>query len=122
MTYMEQMVDDIIDYIKEQQIKITEENRDELQEKLNHDLWCEDSVTGNASGSYFFNSWKAKECVMEDGEKYIFDLVQDFEISSEEVAKHFLNGDWEWWDVSIRCYLLGSAIDEALDAIMEGEE
>lgn len=36
-------------------------DREGLEEKLNDDLWTNDSVTGNASGSYTFNSYTAKE-------------------------------------------------------------
>ena len=32
-------------------------NRNDLEEKLNEELWINDSVTGNASGSYTFNSY-----------------------------------------------------------------
>ena len=37
------------------------DNREGLEEYLNDSLWIEDSVTGNASGSYTFNTWKAEE-------------------------------------------------------------
>ena len=36
-------------------------DRDELEEKANDDLWVDDSVTGNASGSYTFSTWQAEE-------------------------------------------------------------
>lgn len=36
-------------------------NRDELEEKANDNLWADDSVTGNASGSYTFSIWQAEE-------------------------------------------------------------
>ena len=35
--------------------------RYDLQDKLYEDLWDEDSVTGNGSGSYTFNRWDAEE-------------------------------------------------------------
>ena len=36
---------------------------EELEEKLNDELWTEDSVTGNASGSYYCNSYRAEESI-----------------------------------------------------------
>lgn len=38
-----------------------ENDREGLVEELNNDLWIADSVTGNASGSYTFNSYEAEE-------------------------------------------------------------
>ena len=36
---------------------------DELAMLLDEELWTYDSVTGNASGSYFCNAWKAEEAI-----------------------------------------------------------
>ena len=36
-------------------------DREELEEIANDELWADDSVTGNASGSYTFSTWKAEE-------------------------------------------------------------
>lgn len=36
-------------------------NLDEYEEKLNDALWIDDSVTGNASGSYFLINMKPKK-------------------------------------------------------------
>ena len=38
-------------------------DREELEEVVNDNLWCDDSVTGNGSGSYTFNREAAKEYV-----------------------------------------------------------
>lgn len=46
--------------------------RDELEEQLNEDLWIEDSVTGNASGSYYCNAYKAEEAMCHN-----WDLLAD---------------------------------------------
>lgn len=117
--YLEAMVDDIKDYIDEN-INLDEfEDRQELEEKLNDDLWTEDSVTGNGSGSYTFDRHKSYENVEGDPDAmdYIRDLVSEFGVDAETVAEKFLDEDYEYWDVSIRCYLLGQAIGEALDQL-----
>lgn len=57
--YLEAVTSDVLDYIKEE-INLDEwkGNREGLEEKLNDELWTVDSVTGNASGSYTFNTWE----------------------------------------------------------------
>lgn len=55
--YFEAVKSDVTEYI-ENEIDFSDwtENRDGLEEELNDDLWICDSVTGNASGSYFCNT------------------------------------------------------------------
>ena len=74
-------------------------------------------ITGNGSGSYTMDSAKAKEYLMGDpnAEDYIKDCISDFGIDANTVAEHIF--DWEYWDVTIRCYLLGQAIGQALDEL-----
>lgn len=120
MTYLQQMKDDILEWIREEGTVVTEDNRDKVEEELNDRLWVEDSVTGNGSGSYTFNSMKAREYVLEDGEDYVAELIEDFCLDGETVARHLF--DWEYWDVSIRCWLLGQAIAAALDELLEEDD
>ena len=124
--YREAMKEDILEYIKDNYT--TDEIRDNLEtdrdgweQDLNDALWVEDSVTGNASGSYTFNTWKAKEYVSENMD-LLNEAMDEFCTETRTIAEHFLNEDWEWFDVSIRCYLLSSALSEALDEIEEDGE
>lgn len=114
-SYLSEMVDSIIDVFDEYEWEY--DDRDELAQQMNDDLWDDDAVTGNGSGSYYMNTQKSKERVLSAGMDYLLDAIRDFDISAEEVGKHFLNGDWEYFDVTIRCYLLGQAIGEALDKL-----
>lgn len=57
--YIEAMKEDIKEYIKNEVTLSDYSDRDELEKHLNDTLWTEDSVTGNASGSYTFNTYKA---------------------------------------------------------------
>lgn len=59
--YLEAVKEDVKNYIEENGITVNSENRDEIEEQLNDDLFCNDSVTGNGSGSYTFNTWRAEE-------------------------------------------------------------
>lgn len=45
------------------------------------------------------------------------DMANEFCVSSEEIGKHFMNEDWEWFDVSVRCYLLNECIAPALNEL-----
>lgn len=114
--YLKNMTADILDYIAEN-INISDfSDREELENYLNDTLWTADSVTGNASGSYTFNRWTAREYVL-DNMDILADMCDDFGIESAEIGEHFRSEDWEWFDVSIRCYLLGQAIAAALDEL-----
>ena len=118
--YMESITADVLEYIRttytEEEIKEKLEDRDAWEEELNNDLWAFDPVTGNASGSYTFNSWKAEEYIAHN-----LDLLAEAMAEFGDDSNALKNGA-EWCDVTIRCYLLGSAISEALDSIEEGEE
>lgn len=114
--YLEALKNDINDYINENINLEDFETKEDLEQKLNDDLWIEDSVTGNGSGSYTFNSYKAKEN-LEGNEDLVREMCQEFCIDAETIADKFLNEDYEYFDVSIRCYLLGQAISEVLEDI-----
>jgi hypothetical protein len=114
--YLEAMKNDIEEYINENINLEDYEDKDELEQYLNDELWTEDSVTGNASGSYTFNSYEAKEN-LEGNEDLVREMCQEFCIDAETIADKFLNEDYEYFDVSVRCYLLGQAIAEVLEDI-----
>ena len=115
--YRQAMYDDIKEYI-EDEVDLSEySSQDELYDALNDDLWVADSVTGNASGSYTFNAYKAKEYILGDSNAldYLKDMCDEFGTDAATIGEKFLNEDWEWFDVSIRCYLLGQVLGEVLD-------
>lgn len=115
MTYLEELKADIKSYIFDNAIELPPcEDRNEIHEYLNELLWCEDSVTGNASGSYTFSREKAKEKVLADTGT-VMDALEGLGCEAAEVGEHFLREDWEWFDVTTRCYLLDTAIYEVLD-------
>ena len=89
-------------------------NREELEEVANDELWVDDSVTGNGSGSYTFSTWKAEENLchnMDELEEACDEFGQDIGEAVKQGA--------EYCDVTIRCYLLGQAINAALDQLEE---
>lgn len=89
-------------------------DREELEEKANDELWIDDSVTGNGSGSYTFSTWKAEENICHNLDE-LEESCDEFGQDIGEVIKHGA----EYCDVTIRCYLLGQAISAALDELEE---
>ena len=88
-------------------------DRDELEEKANDELWCDDSVTGNGSGSYWFSTYKAEEALCHN-----WDILADA-ISEFGGDVDVLRQGAESCDVTIRCYLLSQAISAAIDELEE---
>lgn len=114
--YLEAMKSDIKDYIKNEVNTSDYSDREELENDLNDILWNEDSITGNASGSYTFNRADAKEYA-DNNMDLLVEACKEFGVDNETVCKKFFAEDWEYFDVTIRCYLLNQAISEALDEI-----
>lgn len=111
--YLESMKSDILDYLEENGIeKANAENREELADQLNDDLWIADSVTGNASGSYTCNAQQARDMVYRN-EDLLLEALEDFG-NDLQSYKRALESP-EYADVTIRCWLLPRAIELALD-------
>lgn len=113
--YLEAVTNDVRDYIRDE-VDLAEwkGNREGLEEKLNDDLWINDSVTGNASGSYYCNTWKAEEALSHNWD-LLAEALEEFGQDGTDVLKRGA----EAMDVTIRCYLLGQAIAEILDELDE---
>ena len=113
--YLEAVTTDVLDYIREE-IYLNEwkGRADELAEQLNDALWICDSVTGNASGSYTFNRYRAEEYLCHNWAE-LAEALEEFGCSS---INPFDKGA-EWCDVTLRCYYLGQAIAEALEELAE---
>lgn len=113
--YREAMTEDVKEWIKEN-IDLTEwtEDREGLEQQLNDDLWTEDSITGNASGSYYCNSYKAEESIAHN-----WDLLNEALDEFGQNNVNVIEKGAEWADVTIRCYLLWSVISDVLDEMEE---
>lgn len=111
--YYEAVADDVREYINDE-INLDEwrGDRDGLEQQLNDDLFVSDSVTGNASGSYYCNAWKAEEALCHNLD-LLGEALSEFGSDPENLLK---NGA-EAADVTIRCYLLSGAIAEVLDEL-----
>ncbi len=110
--YLEAVTADVLSYIEDNEIKVTTENRDEVAERLNDECFVADSVTGNASGSYTFGTWTAEENLCHNLD-LLAEALEEFGYRDVDV----LEKGAEWCDVTIRCYLLSQAIEDALDEV-----
>lgn len=95
--YLEAVKEDIKNYMKENNIT-------EVTDDLYDTLFNEDSVTGNMSGSYTFNTWEAEQNLCHNMAllKEACDMFgSDYKLDNPEAC-----------DVTIRCYILGQALEE----------
>ena len=103
--YIRNMKEDILDFIAENVIEFNS------YEDLYDDLFNEDYITGNASGSYTCSRREAMHYLLGN-----FDLISEacdaFGVSMDEIGRRFLNEEWEWIDVIVRCYLLPTVLCE----------
>ena len=113
--YRKAVIDDIRDYVRDRYMEYDDIDRDMLYEEM----FVSDEVTGNASGSYTFDSKEAQDHVY-GNEGLLKEAVREFCCDLETIVEHL--ADYEWQDVTIRCHLLSSCIDEALDGLIEDSE
>lgn len=112
--YRYNMCADILNYIREGiDLNDWRGKRHELEEALYDQLWITDSVTGNASGSYFFNAWRAEDAIAHN-----WDLLAEAMMEFGDSCNPIERGA-EWCDVTIRCYLLGECIPDVLDGLAD---
>lgn len=118
--YLDAVKTDVIDAIKydytAEEIKAGFEDREGFAEKLNDDLWAADGVTGNGSGSYTFDRLAARDYVLGDMDT-VAEALREFCVEASTIGEKFLNEDWEYLDVTARCYVLRPAIEAALDEL-----
>lgn len=111
--YLEQVTSDAKEAILEYMDEWDFSSRDELEQIATDELWANDGVTGNASGSYYCNAWKAEEAICHNWD-LLGEAIDEFGGDTD-----ILQQGAESCDVTIRCYLLGQAISAALDELEE---
>lgn len=110
--YVEALRNDIRQYIDDNDWRYDfTEGREYIESELYDDMFVADSVTGNGSGSYTFNSDEAFENLRGN-----LDLLAE----ANEMfggGVDILKSGAEACDVTIRCYLLSSALYDVLNEI-----
>ena len=112
--YLEAVTTDVKEAILEHINDWDFNDREELEEIAKDELWIDDAVTGNASGSYYCNSYSAEEALCHN-----WDLLEEAADEFEQDIDELFRAGAETADVTIRCYLLGQAISAAIDELEE---
>lgn len=111
--YLENIKEDIRQRLEDNQNKIIIENEfnnyDKLNEYLHDELRANDDITWNWSWSYTFNRFRARNN-LEGNDDLVEEMAKEFWV---DMWKH--RNDYEYLDVSIRCYLLKQAIEETTE-------
>lgn len=115
--YREAVTSDLLDWMEENRELWADMERYEAYEKIYDLVWVDDSVTGNASGSYTFNRYQARENFFgdDDSEAYLDALVDEGLLDHAQIGKWVAEENWETIDVCIRCHLVGECLEEVLD-------
>lgn len=114
--YREAMINDIREFLEENSEYVETFNAFDGSDfdDIYNELWVTDSVTGNASGSYTFSRYQAEEYI-KDNLPLCIEAMEEFGCSPEEFGKRVYNEEYEYLDVTIRCYLLGECLSEVLE-------
>lgn len=112
--YLEQIKKDINEYLCDNYtdgaLREKLYDKEAFSEELHEELWVSDAVTGNASGSYTFNTYLAEEYIAHN-----LDLLREaFDEFCDDYSSALAKGA-EFCDVVIRCYLLDQAITQVLN-------
>lgn len=110
--YEQAVKDDILEYVKDNIDFKDYDSWDDLEEYLNDELINEDSITGNSSGSYTFNTYQAEEYLCHN-----LDLLSEVLEEFGEDGSALLSKGAEYCDVAIRCYLYSQCLGEVLSKI-----
>ena len=115
--YRAAMVEDIKDYIKSNDIELRLED-DEFSTYLYDELFCEDNITGN--GAFFYDTENKCSEYLSDNFDLLYEAIRDFGMLDDAmgIIKHYENRTLaRYFDCTIRCYLLGECLDQALEEL-----
>lgn len=121
--YREAMREDIAEELAEKErwfgktIKQTYGDASEAFDQLYDEMWVSDRVTGNASGSYTFNTYKAEEYLCHNWDLLV-EAIKEFGLDGKYDESALEKGA-EYCDITIRCYLLSEILMEVLERIFE---
>ena len=109
--YIKELESDIKDviFIEFEEGELKEMSESDFREKIELiDLYNCDDITGNASGSYECNSWKAEVNIC-----HMWNEIQDM-INEGFITIDTFQYGAEGIDVALRCYLLNEALENVI--------
>lgn len=118
-SYPQHVKEDIEDYINDEldtgTFGLLVQGDEDTIEDIRDTLFNEDSVTGNASGSYTMNTRKAEENLIGNWD-LLEEAINEFDLHVNPIKKGA-----EWCDSLIRCYLVDWCFTEAIKEITKQE-
>ena len=120
-SYKEVVRSDVREWIDNNKEQIEGLDRHDAYEVVYDSCWVADEVTGNASGSYTFSRYEARKNFFEDddSDEYISQMIEDGFLSADELGKKIAESNWEYIDLSIRCWLLCDAVSDVIDEMYD---
>lgn len=106
--YREAVKDDIVQYL--------EDNGLSDLETLDYECFISDSVTGNASGSYYCNAYKAERALCGNSDLLI-EALEEFGDITEDYKKALQSP--EFADCTIRCYMVSQVLEDAVNEYID---
>lgn len=100
--YYKAMKEDVKNYLEENELQLNEDTYNDIYDEM----FVSDEITGNASGSYTFSTYQAEENICHN-----MDLLKE---ACDEFCCEPKLDNAEWYDVTIRCYLLGQVLSEMM--------
>ena len=107
--YEQAVKSDILEYVKDNIDFEDYDTFNDLEEYLNDEVINEDSITGNNSGSYTFNTYQAEEYLCHNLD-LLSDVLKEFEMDGSVLIKKGA----EHCDVAIRVYLYPQCLGAVL--------
>lgn len=118
--YREAVKNDVYKWMEENREEVearhSQEDEADFEDWVISECMIRDDVTGNASGSYTFNTWKAEEYLCHNFDLLV-EAVNDYG-GAEWVGKAIEQGA-EYCDVTIRCYVLYEMAAQAIEEFFE---
>lgn len=121
--YEKAIINDIINYIKDNYVELDwTTSDDDIVDYLNDILWNEDCITGNGT-QYYDTENKCSEYLCQNSD-ILYEAAQEFCIDDNinMLISQFENKTLaQYFDSTIRCYLLNSCIYQAIQELKKEE-
>ena len=120
--YVKKMTRDIVEYVKDNYSAADLADPD-FRDTLYEELWVEDDITGNGQRGYYCKDIEDVKAMVFENVDTLIEALEEFGNEPDDYKRALK--DPQFADITIRCYLLGEAINKALEVleiILEDEE
>lgn len=89
-----------------------------LAESLYEECWDNDIITGNGGNGCYFDITSESEKAVKDNMNILNDIARDWG-EEDKIQIALEEEQWDWLDVTIRCYLLHDCVWKVVDTMVE---